>query len=321
MLNLCRTLFTQLFLVEPTMRDENSDHDAYYCYTGPARLDKAMHELEGIVQGIVADDKVNDREVAGLISWIGRHIEFAKHHPFNEVIPTLQTIVADGQVDDEERADLLWLCNKFSTEENYYNSVTSDMQRLQGVLAGVMADGTINETELSTLNSWLYAHEHLRSCWPYDEIDSLIASVMQDGRIDEAEHERLKLFFAEFMRTPARAAVGPQAGEVTLGGVCAVCPEIEFANQFFCFTGSSKRTSRNELSEIVVRLGGQFQPRLRNDTDYLIVGADGNPCWAYACYGRKVEDAVSPPPRRPATIDRSRERLLGRGWRLQLTLD
>ena len=26
--------------------------------------------------------------------------------------------------------------------------------------------------------------------------------------------------------------------------------------------------------------------------DYLIIGADGNPCWAYACYGRKVEKAV-----------------------------
>ena len=26
--------------------------------------------------------------------------------------------------------------------------------------------------------------------------------------------------------------------------------------------------------------------------DYLVIGADGNPCWAFACYGRKVEKAV-----------------------------
>ena len=26
--------------------------------------------------------------------------------------------------------------------------------------------------------------------------------------------------------------------------------------------------------------------------DYLIVGADGNPCWAFACYGRKIEKAM-----------------------------
>ena len=27
-------------------------------------------------------------------------------------------------------------------------------------------------------------------------------------------------------------------------------------------------------------------------TDYLIVGNEGNPCWAFSCYGRKVEKAV-----------------------------
>ena len=27
--------------------------------------------------------------------------------------------------------------------------------------------------------------------------------------------------------------------------------------------------------------------------DYLIIGADGNPYWAYACYGRKVEMPVA----------------------------
>jgi hypothetical protein len=26
--------------------------------------------------------------------------------------------------------------------------------------------------------------------------------------------------------------------------------------------------------------------------NYLVIGADGNPCWTYACYGRKVEAAV-----------------------------
>ena len=27
-------------------------------------------------------------------------------------------------------------------------------------------------------------------------------------------------------------------------------------------------------------------------TDYLVVGNAGNPCWAYACYGRKIEEAM-----------------------------
>ena len=36
----------------------------------------------------------------------------------------------------------------------------------------------------------------------------------------------------------------------------------------------------------------EFQKNPTKQTDFLIIGADGNPCWAYACYGRKVEKAV-----------------------------
>ena len=36
-----------------------------------------------------------------------------------------------------------------------------------------------------------------------------------------------------------------------------------------------------------------MRPSVTTKTDYLIVGNAGNPCWAYACYGRKIEDAMN----------------------------
>jgi hypothetical protein len=35
-----------------------------------------------------------------------------------------------------------------------------------------------------------------------------------------------------------------------------------------------------------------FNKAVTKNTDYLTIGADGNPRWAYACYGRKVEQAI-----------------------------
>ena len=29
-----------------------------------------------------------------------------------------------------------------------------------------------------------------------------------------------------------------------------------------------------------------------NALDYLVIGANGNECWAYSAYGRKVEQAI-----------------------------
>src|SRR5688500_11994202 len=78
--------------------------------------------------------------------------------------------------------------------------ITADMQRLHGVLAGIALDDRITEDELRQLQSWLEEHQGLKTCWPYDEIESLIVGVLKDGRIDPVEHRLLIAFFTEFVR-------------------------------------------------------------------------------------------------------------------------
>jgi NAD-dependent DNA ligase len=51
--------------------------------------------------------------------------------------------------------------------------------------------------------------------------------------------------------------------------------------------------SRTQFNELVTQLGGQPSEGVTKKTDYLIIGAEGNPAWAFACYGRKVEKAVT----------------------------
>lgn len=79
-----------------------------------------MHILEGFLQGITADSKVRDAELKSLMGWLSAHQEFADRHPFNEVISRVQRIIAHGIVDEEERADLLWISNKLRTADEYY---------------------------------------------------------------------------------------------------------------------------------------------------------------------------------------------------------
>ena len=277
------------------MRDDEADHNdhaEYYRFTGPRRLEGAMHTLHGLVEGIRADSDINDKEVKRLIQWMTAHQEFADIHPFDEVIKAIHRIVADGVVDTEERDDLLWLVNQFEHGGNLYDAVTADIQRLHGFLGGILADGIINKQEITALQAWVDEHTHLRACWPYDELESIIAHVMKDGVIDDQEHEALVQFFSEFDHGGERKAVGVLDRGYSVSGVCAMCPEIVFPEHEFCFTGSSERGPRKQLASIVIDRGGTFRDNLTNGTHYLIIGADGNPCWAYSCYGRKVEQAV-----------------------------
>jgi hypothetical protein len=269
------------------------DQSKYFAFTRRSRLEKSINSLIGLIEGIAIDGAINGPEIVFLNRWLADHEEVRNRHPYNELMPVVQAAISDGVLSQEEREDILWLCERLSSTD-YYDKTTTDLQRLHGVLGGIIADGVVTEDELRGLSSWLNDHEHLRTCWPYDEISSLVTAVMMDKKIDEQEQKMLKDFFSEFVQIlDERTIVSPRVAEgTTLVGLCAVCPEIGFVGQKFCFTGASTRHARADLVALVKRLGGDVVSSVTSTVSYLVIGAEGNPCWAYACYGRKVEKAV-----------------------------
>lgn len=256
-------------------------------------LDKSLNTLVGTIEGIAIDGHVMPGEVEFLAAWLREHEEIENRHPYNELAPLVRSALADGRISEEERQDILWLCRKLMSSE-YYSEATGAMQRLHAALGSIAGDGEITIAELQGLRAWLHDHAELESCWPYDEVNALVTGVLRDGIIDQGEHRLLMDFFTEFTALfDNRTLNRPQMAESRqLVGVCAVCPAITFEGRTFCFTGTSTRYKRSDLAEMVMKLGGTFTDTIRQNLNYLIIGADGNPTWAYACYGRKVEKAI-----------------------------
>lgn len=270
-----------------------SDHDAYRRYMGRAEFDKAVNSLLGLVEGIAIDAKINDAEIGFLQTWLEDHRINSASHPFNELFPAVEQAVADGVLTEDERADITWLCKRLTSAE-YFNAATADMQKLHAIMAGIGSDGQITVEELKGLLAWLREHDHLKTCWPYDEIESLVIGVLRDKEIDPEEHKILMNFFGEFVSIlDNKTIISPAFLEGShIVGLCAVCPEISFSDAVFCLTGSSHKYSRNEFEKVISSLGGKAATTVSAKVNYLVAGGDGNPCWAYACYGRKVEKAV-----------------------------
>lgn len=269
------------------------DHKPYYMFTGKSRLDKSINSLLGLIEGISIDGEVNNSEVQFLNMWLEDHRSVQHRHPYNELVPVVEAALADGVLSDDERQDILWLCERLRSTE-FFDEVTADLQRLHAILGGIVADGEITKAELEGLSEWLGDHEHLRTCWPYDEVDSIITAVLADHKINPTEHKMLMSFFSEFVSIlDDKTITNPVSLEKnTVAGVCAVCPEITFDGSAFCFTGASNIYTRSGFVEVVRKLGGEALPNVSKKINYLVIGAEGNPCWAYACYGRKVERAV-----------------------------
>ena len=269
------------------------DHIEYYNFHNRSSLNKAINTLIGIVEGITADSKINNSEIEFLAGWIEAHKLYKERHPFNEFIPVVTEAISDGVLTDDERSDILWLCEKMCSTD-YFDDVTADIQRLHSIIGAIASDGIITEEELTGLSEWLRSHDHLRRCWPYDEVESVVTGVMSDRKIDQNEQKFLQEFFSEFIPTNSPAITKPPISNgSTIQGLCAVCPDIVFQDSMFCFTGASPKYKRKELEKLIITLGGRFTNSINQALDYLIIGAAGNPCWAYACYGRKVEKAVT----------------------------
>ena len=272
----------------------HNNHKSYFHYTPKARLDKTINTLLGIIEGISIDARINVREIQFLQEWVNEHQEVAERHPFNELVPVVEEALEDGILSEDEHQDIVWLCEKLTSKE-YFDRVTVDLQRLHAIMDGILADGVVTEEELEGLSFWLSEHTHLTKCYPYDEVDSIIIEVMADKTIDAEEQKMLHQLFSEFTQVCDDRVIksAPVYENSSIVGLCAVCPELNFNNSWFCFTGASQEYSRKDLANIVTQLGGKITNTVRQDLDYLIIGAEGNPCWAYACYGRKVEAAVN----------------------------
>jgi len=274
---------------------KNVEELEYRRFTVKSEADKAINSIKGILIGINIDGVVGDSELNELNLWCEKHHEIIRTNPFKEFMTVIQLAIKEPENRVELIEDLTWLCQKYEDDNIYYNVVTSELQILQGICHGILADGSIDDKEIFELDKWLEEHEFLASYYPYDEIKSVLLSVLADGIIDEEERKRLFAYFNEFVKISdidiARKVKNEIIG-VNIQGVCTSDPNIDFTSKTFCFTGISQRAKRSEIASEINNLGGIFKNSVTKNIDYLIVGDNDNPCWAFACYGRKVENAI-----------------------------
>ena len=270
----------------------------YHLFTAPAELHKAVYTLRGIVSGISSDASVSSSEISELTHWCQLHSHLRGRHPFSEILPVVESACADGVITPDESKDIMWVCSSFVDGAKYYDTITSSIQFLLGLVHGIMADGVLSDSEILSLNSWISTNSFLSGCYPFDEIDSLLSSVLADKMITDDERNTLLAFLSSLVEFKdsynlSESDFSALRDTYSVDGICASCPDIQIADHIFCFTGESYRATRKEIRDTIEQLGGIFRGSVSAKTDYLVVGNAGNPCWAYACYGRKIEEAVS----------------------------
>jgi len=165
------------------------------------------------------------------------------------------------------------------------------MEALLGIVRGLMADRSLNLSEVEYLHTWLLENEFLSSTWPASALLERTRAILCDGQVTPDELKSLEEVLG--------ALVGGTLQETGVAsGLSTSLPiddsiRLEFLEKMFCFTGTFAFGRRTVCEAAVVERGGRVSSTVRKELDFLVVGSIATDSWAHSSFGRKIEQAIA----------------------------
>jgi NAD-dependent DNA ligase len=169
-----------------------------------------------------------------------------------------------------------------------------DIAHLQGLVMGIMADGVLQDAEISFLHQWfLNLHNH-SGCNGFTNLEFIladaVADALEDGVITQEERLKLLQLFKKY--------VGEDETNV---GIVEAKPcllpihedaVITHEGQTFVFTGVFTYGERKECHEKASSLGAKVVTGISPKVTFLVVADSASPHWIHTNYGRKIQKAL-----------------------------
>jgi hypothetical protein len=160
----------------------------------------AAFQLAGLIYGISLDGVITKNEYEALKSWCWENEPLCELESFQSLHSQIKPIIDDGIVNAEEIEELKAIINNFLGENDAEMGETPNLYFLNGIFKGILASGDVNTYEIYKLNQWLEKNEHLKSSAPFTEMFSIIATVLEDKKVDDEEAKQLKAFFSNMIK-------------------------------------------------------------------------------------------------------------------------
>jgi NAD-dependent DNA ligase len=260
-------------------------------FNAKRNVEKAVSGLLGILQGLTADQKIGEREVLFLDTWL-RNQESIKDDPdLIDVVDLIGDILKDGIATRAELDDLHSLLTDIVEFREFpYLNAEARANELIGVITGVAADGELVDSEISLLHSWLNANADLVDEWPVSAISQRLRAALADGVISTDERTDLlstikQITGDSFEQTSIACGMSTEFFEDPL-------EIIEHAGRCFCFTGHFVSGGRATVESSAVRRGARVSKNVSAKVDYLVIGTLASRDWRFSAHGRKIEHAL-----------------------------
>lgn len=255
---------------------------------------KALHGLKGILIGIVADQRLNEKELLFLDSWLKSQNFLSGDQEVVAILSSVGDILANGEIKSLElltiQADIEQLISLMPDSGLSDVKGVGQKDELLGFLAGVASDGVLNDQEIGALSEWLNRNESIRNTWPASVVVNRLNMILEDGIITEEERQDLMLTVNQI--------TGHVVDEETVGYEFSTevwedtVDDLEVAGSTFCLTGDFVSGDRDAVDTMLRCLDATTSTSVNNLVDYLVIGTLASRNWLYTSHGRKIEKAL-----------------------------
>ena len=271
---------------------DSFDQGKHILFSSPAIIEKDLRTLTGILEGIACDNQIDTNEIEGVKQWMEDCAPRKHRSPYLQVFELLDDALEDGILTKEETENITWYCNNYNQNSGYYSILTAGIQQMLGIVKGIITDKIINADEIRYLDNWMEENDVLKNSWPYDELYNLTTKIINKKCILEKEHDALLTFCESIVGQNQNKSTSSLVDSLKTG-YYQIDPDIRIPGHLFCLTGISRKYKRREIAEIIELYGGFVSNTVSAKVNYLLVCDDKNECWAFSCYGKKIEQAIS----------------------------
>ncbi|MDH2103414.1 BRCT domain-containing protein [Acinetobacter ursingii] len=269
---------------------ENLDEELINRFMGTAIIDKEINNFLGFLEGIILDHTINKKEIYALQVWMKRNPEIYCQYPFDHLIHLLGQTVIGSQKLDEEKCKQFVEVIKIFISGKFYSKNTRDVQRLHGLLAGVVCDGTLSIDEAKALNTWMKEHDYLEDDVFFQEVYTSLRPVRT--KQDDLTDFDIQALFKQIKRYVDPDDHGTLRTKIeTIDNPDFFKGQLLIENALYCFTGTSSRFKKKDWKALIENNGGKFIDDMTTTVNYLVICNKGNKAWAHVSYGRKFEEA------------------------------
>lgn len=158
------------------------------------------------------------------------------------------------------------------------------IDELVGLARGLAADGRLSHDEVAFLQKWLAANGAISDQPLIRVLYTRIEEILADSVVDEEEHAELIDTLNRFSNREIELGEVLKATSLPL---CDPAPQLTFAGQRYCFTGTFNRGQRKYCEAEVVKRGALAGP-ITKQTNVVVIGIYATESWKHSSFGNKI---------------------------------